>query len=285
MNEKVRQALYDAAAIVFGSFLLDAGLVMFTIPNDIAPGGISGLATALAQILPVPIGMLSLFLNVPLAIGALLVLGWRPLAKTMVATVVCSIGIDLLTPVLPVYTNNVLLSAVMGGAMIGGGIGILFLRGLSSGGTDLLTLMLQKKLPNLPMGGLMLCLDGTVVLIAVLVFQNLEVALYSAVTIFISSRVIDSLMEGVNFAKVVYIITDKGEAMTVALNAQLDRGVTMIPARGGYSGQNKPVLMTVPRRSVLAQTLRLIKQTDPSAFLFVVNAAEVHGEGFHSMEA
>ncbi|QNL44340.1 YitT family protein [Oscillibacter hominis] len=284
MNEKTRQAVYDTAAILGGSMLLDAGLVIFTIPNNIAPGGVSGLATALAQLLPLSIGVLALILNAPLVVAGVIVLGWKPLAKTLVATVLCSVFIDVLTPLLPVYTNNMLLSAVLGGAMIGGGIGALFLRGLSSGGTDLLTLMLQKKFPNLPLGMLMMCIDASVVVFAVLIFRDLEVALYSGVTIFVCSKVIDSVMEGVNFAKVVYIITDMGATMTAALNAQLDRGVTVVPAKGGYSGQDKTVLMTVTRRSALAQTLRLIKQTDPHAFLFVVNAAEVHGEGFRALE-
>ena len=279
MNKKL-SLLYDAAAIVLGALALDAGLVMFTIPNNIAPGGVSGLATALAQLLPVKIGVLSLMLNLPLLLSGCVVLGWRSLTKTLAATVLCSLLIDVLTPLLPAYTNNVLLAAVLGGAMIGAGVGFLFLRGLSSGGTDLLTLMLQKKFPNLPLGMLLMVLDCTVVVIAVLVFRDLEVALYSGVTIFVSSKVIDSIMEGVNFAKVIYIITEEGDRVTAQLNEKLDRGVTVMEARGGYTGREKTVLMTVTRRNRLVQTLRLIKQTDPNAFSFVVNAAEVHGKGF-----
>ena len=271
--------------LLLGPALMAASLDIFVIPNDFAPGGVSGLATALAATLPVSVGVLSLALNVPLFIGAWRVLGWRPLIRTAVPTVLLSVCIDAFSLFLPSYGNNLLLAAILGGAGSGIGMGMLFACGASSGGTDLLTLIVSRRLPDLPLGGLLMAIDAAVVVFAVCIFRNIDVALYSGVTIFVCSKVIDNFLSGVDFAKVIYIVTEKGEEISSVLNREIDRGVTILPARGGYTGQEKQVLMTVTRRSELSQTLRLVKMTDPAAFLFVMNSTEVHGEGFKSMEA
>ena len=270
--------------ILIAPMLMAVALVVFTIPNDIAPGGVSGLATALAAILPVRVGVMSLVLNVPLFLMAWRVLGWRPLVKTGIATVLLSVYIDGFSLFLPAYSNNVLLAAVLGGVLSGAGLGLLFLCGITSGGTDLLSLLISKRLPNLSLGRLLMGIDISVVIFAVCVFRNIDVALYSGVTIFITGKVVDDILTGVDFAKVIYIVTEHGDAVTRVLNEQTERGVTVFPARGGYTGQEKQVLMTVTRRNALSQTMRLVKMTDPHAFLFVVNAQEVHGEGFKPME-
>lgn len=280
VEEKMRALLLDSLAILFGCSSLAVGLDVFVVPNQIAPGGVSGLAVVIASLIPLRIGVLSLLLNLPLLIVALWVMGLRSLIKTLSATVVLTVAIDGLALVLPAYTNNVLLAAVLGGVLTGIGVGVLFLRGISTGGTDLLSLLLLRPFPNLPVGKLLLFIDASVVLVAVLVFQDIEVAMYSIVTLFVCAKVIDGLMEGMNYAKVIYIITDKEEDMRIALNTRAQRGVTALPARGGYTGQKKSVIMSVTRRNVMAQTIRVIKETDPAAFLFVVNAAEVHGQGF-----
>ncbi|GHU78750.1 membrane protein [Clostridia bacterium] len=271
---------YDALATVGGCCLTALGLVIFTIPNDIAPGGVSGLATALAHIIPFGVGVWSLILNIPLAAGAWRLMGIKPLAKTFIATVLLSVLIDLFAAFIPGYPKNELLSAVLGGVCTGAGTGVLFLRGISTGGTDLLSMLLTRAFPNIRIGNLLMLIDAAVVVIAVFIFQNIDVALYSLVTIFVNSKLIDAIMEGVNYAKVVYIITDRGDEVTELITNHTERGVTVTEARGGYTRAEKSILTTVTRRNVLAQTLRLIKQCDPDAFIFVVDAAEVHGEGF-----
>jgi uncharacterized membrane-anchored protein YitT (DUF2179 family) len=275
-----KSVLFDFTAMIGGCSLAAMGLVIFTIPNNIAPGGVSGLATALAYIAPLGVGVWALILNVPLVICAWRIIGIKPLIKTLIATVLLSVMIEFLALILPGYLNNALLSAVLGGACTGMGIGILFLRGVSTGGTDLLSMMLIKAFPNIRVGTLLMMIDAAVVVIAVCIFRDIDVALYSLVTIFVNSKLIDAIMEGVNYAKVVYIITDYGVEMTKLINNNTERGVTVIEAYGGYSKAKKSILMTVTRRNVLAQTLKQIKQCDSSAFIFVVDAAEVHGEGF-----
>ncbi len=270
----------DLVFSLVGSLLVALAIAVFTVPNDIAPGGVSGMATALAYITPIRVGVWTLLLNVPLLLAALRLQGVRPLAMTMIATVLLSFFIDFLDDLLPGYTNNPLLAAVFGGVLSGLGVGILFLRGISTGGTDLAALLLKRLFPNVPSGTLLLIVDSAVVAFAVCIFRDIEVALYSAITIWVSSKVIDALAQGVDYAKVIYTITDRGEEVSRVLNRYTDRGTTLLPAQGGYTGSEKQMVITVTRRHVLAQTLRLIRETDPQAFTFVMDSTEVHGEGF-----
>ena len=275
-----KELLIDLVYVIIGTALVGAALSVFTIPNDIAPGGVSGLATALAYITPIRVSIWTLALNVPLLIGAWRLLGKRSLIFTLISTGLLSLFIDLSDMFLPAYTNNELIASVFGGAISGLGIGILFLRGISTGGTDLLALLLRKPFPNVANGTLLLIADATVVAIAVCIFHEIDVALYSTIAIVVSSKVIDALAQGVDYAKVIYTITSEGDKVTEAINTQTNRGATIIPALGGYTKDNKQSVITVTRRNVLSQTLRLIKQTDPASFTFVTDSTEVHGEGF-----
>ena len=279
-NEGWPGLVRDIVFALFGSLLTALAIAVFTVPNDIAPGGVSGMATALAYITPIRVGVWTLLLNVPLLLAAWRLQGPRPLAMTLIATVLLSFFIDFLDELLPGYTNNPLLAAVFGGVLSGLGVGILFLRGISTGGTDLAALLLKRLFPNVPSGTLLLIVDSTVVAVAVCIFRDIEVALYSAITIWVASKVIDALAQGVDYAKVIYTITDRGEEVSRVLNQNTDRGTTIIPAQGGYTGSDKQMVITVTRRSVLAQTLRLIREADPRAFTFVMDSTEVHGEGF-----
>lgn len=276
----MKKTLTDFAFTVVGSALVGMALSMFTIPNDIAPGGVSGLATALAHITPIHVSAWTVALNIPLLLGAWKQLGGRSMAFTLLSVGMLSVFIELSSSFLPKYTNNVLMAAFFGGVISGLGIGILFVRGISTGGTDLLALMLKKTLPNVPTGTLLLLVDTAVVVIAVLIFRDIEVALYSTVTIFVTSKVIDALAQGVDYAKVIYTVTAQGDAVAKAIMEHTDRGTTVIPAAGGFTGEEKQLVVTVTRRNVLAQTLKIIKTADPSAFTFVMDSTEVHGEGF-----
>ncbi|MEE3405205.1 MAG: YitT family protein, partial [Acutalibacteraceae bacterium] len=279
-NEKKGiQVLCDILVCIIGSALVGTALSVFTIPNEIAPGGISGLSTALAYVLGVRVSVLSLVLNIPIMLAAYRLLGKRSFFYTLLSTALLS-GFIELASFLPVYTGNILIAAVYGGVLSGIGIGILFLRNITTGGTDLIALMLHKAFPNVPNGTILAVIDGIVVLIAVLVFRKIEVALTSVLTIYFSSKVIDLIAQGVDYAKVIYIVTDKGKELSAVLNSSTDRGNTVIKAFGGYTGAEKQLVITVTRRNVLAQTLRLIHATDPAAFTFVTDSTEVHGEGF-----
>jgi uncharacterized membrane-anchored protein YitT (DUF2179 family) len=284
MKQSARAWFFDIVAIVFGSALVAAGLVLFTIPNNIAPGGVSGLATALAYVSPVTVGIWTLLLNIPLIILSWWKLGLRPLFKTVLATLLLSLLIDVFTLILPPYTNNVLLASVLGGVLSGAGMGLIFIRGATTGGTDLISLLLNRIFPNFSVGSLLLVVDATVVVFAVFVFRDIEVALYSIVTIFATTRTIDAIMQGVDHAKVIYIVTERGEEVLSLIAGDLGRGVTVLQGRGGYTNRDKNVLMLVTRRNMFAQTLKAVKLADNRAFIFVTDATEVHGEGFKPIE-
>ena len=279
-NYTLRDVLIDLVYTAVGTALVGFALSMFTVPNDIAPGGVSGLATALAYITPIRVSAWTLMMNIPLMIAAWRKLGPRAIFFTLIATLLLSFFIEIGERFLPKYCSDTLVASLMGGVVSGLGMGMLFIRGISTGGTDLLALILKKLLPNLPTGTLLMFVDATVVVIATLIFRDFDVAIYSAITIYVCSKVIDALTQGVDYAKVIYTVSSHGEEIARALNENTDRGSTLIPAFGGYTGESKQIVMTVTRRSVVAQTLRLIRQTDPKSFSFVMDSTEVHGEGF-----
>ena len=279
-NLSAKDILLDLLFTVLGTALVGFALSMFTVPNDIAPGGVSGLATALAFVTPIRVSAWTLMMNIPLMLAAWRRLGPRAIFYTLIATVLLSFFIEVGARYLPIYTTDHLVASLLGGVFTGIGMGMLFVRGISTGGTDLLALILKRLLPNVPTGTLLMFVDVTVVGIATLIFRDFDVAIYSSITIYVCSKVIDTITQGVDYAKVIYTVTGQGDALVRALNEHTDRGSTLIPAVGGYTGEGKQIVMTVTRRSVLAQTLRLIRQTDPRAFTFVVDSTEVHGEGF-----
>ena len=279
-NYTLRDVLIDLVYTAVGTALVGFALSMFTVPNDIAPGGVSGLATALAYITPIRVSAWTLMMNIPLMIAAWRKLGPRAIFFTLIATLLLSFFIEIGDRFLPKYCSDTLVASLMGGVVSGLGMGMLFIRGISTGGTDLLALILKKLLPNLPTGTLLMFVDATVVVIATLIFRDFDVAIYSAITIYVCSKVIDALTQGVDYAKVIYTVSSHGEEIARALNENTDRGSTLIPAFGGFTGESKQIVMTVTRRSVVAQTLRLIRQTDPKSFSFVMDSTEVHGEGF-----
>ncbi|MBQ1280985.1 MAG: YitT family protein [Oscillospiraceae bacterium] len=280
-----KNILIDLAAMLLGCALLAAALDIFILSNHFSPGGVSGLAASVSEFVPLTIGTISLLINAPLMIGAWRVLGFKQLSRTLIATVLLSVLIDGFALLLPTYTGNPLLAATFGGALAGAGLGVLLLRGISTGGTDLLSILIVRAVPNWPVGKLLLAIDTAVVLIAVLVYRDVEIALYSFVVLFVCSKMIDAIIDGANYAKVIYIVTSRGEEMCRALNTKTFRGSTLLQAKGSFTGEDKAVIFTVTRKNALSQTLALIRMTDPEAFSFVLNAAEVHGEGFRKYRA
>ena len=282
MKQSPRAWAIDFAAILIGCLVMALGNVLFTVPNHIAPGGVTGLGTALSGVTGLSVGAWTLIINVPLIAVAWWKLGFRPLIKTIAGTLLLSVLIDLMTPVIPPYTNNPLLAAVLGGVLIGAGMGAIFARGGSTGGTDLVSLLLNRAFPNVSIGMLLLCVDALVVVFAVLVFRDIEVALYSIVTLYVTTKAIDGILQGIDHAKVLYVITDREGDVLPQLTESLGIGVTVLPAEGGYTGKERRMLVLVVRRSLFTQVIRAIRAADPEAFFFAANATEVYGEGFKS---
>jgi len=278
----LKTALIDFAGILVGSVILAVGMNMFMIPNMLAPGGVSGLAVVLYHLFRLPVGATIILLNIPLFITGYLVLGPRVVIQSLLGTFLFSIAIELTAPYLPAATDDLLLASVYGGLVMGVGVGLVFRYRGSTGGTGLLSLILAKARGISP-GQAMLWGDLVVLAAAVFVFGS-EAAMYAALALFVSVKVVDGILEGLGLAKSVIIITNNGEAINEKLLYELGRGVTWLEGHGGYTGQSREVLLCVVTRQQMAILKAIVHKIDPDAFVIIGNATEVHGEGFQKMQ-
>ena len=272
----------DFVGITVGSFILAIGMNMFMIPNQLAPGGVSGLAVFLYHILSVPVGITIILLNIPLFIVGFLTLGSRVVVQSLLGTFMFSLAVEITDPLLPSATDDLMLAAVYGGLVMGIGVGLVFRYRSSTGGTALLSLILAKTTGITP-GQALLWGDLIVLCLAVFVFGS-EPAMYAALSLFISIKVVDGILEGLGMSKSVIIITRNGADINKRLLYELGRGVTRIEGQGGYTGEGREVLLCVVTRQQTARLKSIIYEVDPDAFVIIGNATEVHGEGFKKMQ-
>ncbi|MBW6463746.1 MAG: YitT family protein [Firmicutes bacterium] len=274
--------LVDFGGILAGAVILAIGYNMFMVPNMLAPGGISGLAVVLYYLIKSPVGLTIIILNIPLFIAGYAILGPRIVMQSLLGTLLFSIALEVTAPFLPPATNDLLLAAVYGGIVMGVGSGLVFRYRGSTGGTSLLSLILAKKWGISP-GQAMLWGDLTVLALAVFVFGS-EAAMYAALSLFVSVKVIDAILEGLGLAKSVIIITCCGEKINEKLIYELGRGVTWLEGSGGYTREAREVLLCVVTRQQIARLKTIIHKIDPGAFVIIGNATEVHGEGFKKLQ-
>lgn len=275
-----REKLWSFVELTVGSLVAGIGLALFLIPNRIAAGGISGLATVLHYMLGFPVGLTMLALNVPLFVAGWKRLGIEFATKTAYGTAALSVFVDLLS-VVPGPTHDPLLASIYGGMLIGAGLGVVFRAGGTTGGTDLAA-QLARSLVRVSSGWALLFIDGAVIGMAALVF-GVELALYALLSLFISSRVIDVVQEGVGYAKLAIIISPHHEAISRAILYELGRGVTGLAGRGLWTSEQREILLCVVNRSEVTRLKYLVAKIDPRAFLIVGNTHEVLGEGFKSL--
>lgn len=276
----------DALFFLAGSVLYAVSVDMFTAPNEIAPGGLTGIGTMLNSLFGLPIGTVVLVLNIPLFIWGAADMGWRFLGKTAAATVLVSVAIDLFAPFLPTYTGDKMLASIFGGIFMGVGLALIFIRGGTTGGTDLIARLLNRRTPQISIGKLILLVDMVVIIAAGIVYGNLESPLYAVISIFVSSKIIDALIYGTSLGtgKMMFIISDKNEEISDKIINNISRGVTKIKSVGGYSGAPREVLLCALSRSEVYKTYDVIRKIDPNAFIIVGEAGEISGEGFASLK-
>ena len=237
MNRKT--LILDYIQIILGSFIGALGLSMFLVPNKLAAGGVSGIAVVLHHLFKMPVGWTMLALNVPLFLTAVALLGKNVGIKTLIGGLLFSVFTEI-TAGFPVPTQDLILSTVYGGIVLGVGLGTVFRARASTGGTDLASMILHHFVPSISVGQGILIIDFFVIILSGLAF-NWELAMYAWISLFISSKVIDLIQEGFNFAKAVYIVSDKAEEVSDKILTEMDRGVTLFSAKGGYSRQDKNV--------------------------------------------
>ncbi|HEX2986420.1 MAG TPA: YitT family protein [Caproiciproducens sp.] len=271
---------------IVGSFIYAVSVNVFTAPNKIAPGGVTGISTMVNYITGWPIGMFSLLLNIPLFIWAIVEIGYKLVGKTIIATVFVSVAIDLVHKFVPSYTGNPILAAIFGGVVEGIALSLVFIRGGTTGGTDLVARLLGRKIPHMSMGKLMLGMDLTIVLISGFVYHSIESSLYAGINIFVSTRLIDTILYGTDIGtgKILFIMSEKSDEIAQDILTDMDRGVTVLKSRGAYSGRDGEVLLCAVRRYEVAGVKEIVRAHDKEAFMIVGDAGEISGEGFREVK-
>lgn len=256
-----------------------AALDLFLIPADIAPGGVSGLAIILSKFVPLPTGTLILIINIPIFIWGLKNFSRRFVAASLFGMVCLSVMTDALSFLRPL-TGDYILSSVYGGAVMGLGTGIVLRAGMTTGGTDIAAQILKKHFPDFSVGRFILIIDAFIIVLAGIVYGKWEVVLYSAAALYVSTKIVDIIVEGVDFAKLVYVVSDCSKEISTEISGRLHHGSTALHGSSDYSGKNKTVLMCVVKKYEISKLKKIIYQTDPNAFVVVSEVREVFGNGF-----
>lgn len=281
----VRRELLDYMMILIGVSLTALSLVWLQIPNKIAAGGVSGLATITYYLWGWPVSWVMLMLNLPLFLACLWTFGSRYGAKSLFGAAFISIMIEFWQTVakLEPLTTNPFLASIYGGVIAGIGMGLAFRFGGNTGGTDLAAQLL-KRFTGISVGTGLLMFDGAVIVLAGVVFHSTELALFAIITLFVTSKTIDGVLEGFGYAKAAFIISDHAEVIAPMILSELGRGATGLTGRGFYSMQKKEVILCVISRAEMAKLKEIVKGVDPRAFIIISDVREVLGEGFQEKE-
>ena len=278
-KRRIYAAVVDCAVIAVGAVLMGIALSVFMVPFKIAPGGVSGLATVLHYLTGLRMSVLIPLINIPIFIIGIIRLERDFLVKSVFGTVVLSIATET-AAILPPPTSDPLISAVFGGAVMGIGISAVLSRGGTTGGTDILVLVIRRSFSEVSVGRLYLLIDGAVIAMAGLAFSSGEVIFYSAVSLVVSTYMTDAALEGLNLARLVYIISDSNREICDRIYAELKRGVTGLNSVSMYSGRSGRILMCVIRKGQLSKLKKIIQDIDKDAFVIICDAKEVMGSGF-----
>lgn len=280
-NNLMRSFVLPYLWITLASAVYAVGFCWCYQPNDIAFGGITGVAQIINAVFPVlPIGIIVIILNVPLFFLGWRLLGGHLLVSSLYAMAVSSVFIDLINAYWVFEPMEPLLATIFGGVLLGLSLGVIFQQGATTGGTDLIARLLKLKLNWLPMGRLLLIADLVVIVAVAVAFRNIYSALYGLVALYISTLVMDEVLYGLDNAKVAYIITNYPREIIQGIDRELERGVTILHGEGAYTGDQKQVLMCAFKQRQIVALKRTVKEIDPMAFLIVCEAHEVLGDGF-----
>ena len=276
MAQKVR----SCGIITLGAVIYALAFDWFVAPNQIAMGGVTGLAQIVNALVPVlPVGVLSILVNVPLFLAGWRLLGGRLLVSSLYAMAVSSLAIDVIAWMHTFPPMDPTLATLYGGAGMGVGLGLVFSQGATTGGTDIIGKLLKLKFPWLPIGKLVMIPDMVVVILAAVVFGTVNAALYGLIQMYLLSKVMDMILYGWDTSRVAYIITDRWEETVQGL-LDMNRGVTLLQGKGAYTGAEKQVLLVAFRQREIVPIKRMLREIDPKAFFIVCDAHEILGEGF-----
>ena len=276
----IKNQIWDYAFFILGSFVYAAAINIFIIPGNMVLGGVVGISTILNRLIPVPVGLLTLLFNIPLFIFAYKELGGNYLKKIAIATVISNIFIDVLAPVLPQFSGDLFLSALYGGVLSGAGMGIIMLRGGTTGGIDIVATIVNKRFPSFSIGKIILFIDIFVVVLSGTISNDPPSMLYSLIVIYCSSKAIDTVLYGLVKNSLIFIVTTKPDEIFEEISKKVGRGMTRIEATGSYTKENKTVLICAARRNEILKIKQISANVDPKSFLILGEASDIVGEGF-----
>ena len=273
--------VFSYVQIVSGALIGGAAYPLFLTPNRIAPGGITGIAMILNYVMQWPVGVVSLALNIPLFLIGYRTMGRVFAFRSLVATVLFSLFIDIL-PLRPL-TVDPLLGTLYGGVLLGAGLGLIMRGGATTGGSDMVARMVHRSFQFISVGSFLFVIDCAVVIAAGFLIGTTE-ALYALINIFLTAKVMDAVIIGFSTNKACFVISSRWQEISQRIMKDMDRGVTRLDAHGGYTGEERPTLMCVISRSEIMAFKRILREEDENAFVIIVEAHEAIGDGFSGME-
>ena len=285
MRTMLKKEGKNLVLLLVGILIYDIGTHAFVEPAQVAPGGAIGVALLVNHLTNLPIGMMTMATNIPLLILAWFYLSRRFAVTTAVTTALSSLVLDVLVaPLCPVYTGDRFLCSLYGGVVIGVGMALIFLAGTTTGGSDILGYLLQKRRPQMSIGRALLLVDGIVLVVSIFVFGNIDAALFGLVTLFAQTKVIDGIIYGGEVSTMATVVTKNPEAIAERVIVDLDRSATLLKAQGAYSKEDTTLLLCTVRKSQFPRLKRIIYEVDPDAFMMATETSEVLGFGFKELK-
>lgn len=282
MKKKIRRWIIDILVMILAAAIYSLGIHIFISPNDIAPGGVTGIAIILTKFWGISVGTLIFLLNIPLIIAGFILLNKTTMIKTMISVAMITVFTNLAEMFVPVYNasgGNGVVAAIFGGAAMGIGLGLGYNRESTSGGTDILTKIIGKYHTDFKLGAIQAVLDCVVVAAGFAVFGNVNNVLFAAIAIFVQSKLTDTIVYGSQESRFMLIFSENYKTIAEEILKQ-SNGVTLFKGEGAYSGNERQVLATAVHRSNYSKVKRIVKTADPKAFVITTSANEVYGEGF-----
>lgn len=276
---KAKEFSLDLLKMTIGTLIMAIGIEQFLLPNQLSTGGFSGIGTVVYYITEIPVGTTMLVLNIPLFIIAYFKVGKKFFINAVIGTFLLSYFLNVFQKINSV-TDDRILACLYGSTIVGIGTAIVLKANGSTGGTELLANVIRKYNPEMKTGTLMIIFDTLIVIANTIFFKEIEIALYSALAIYIMGKILDIFFEGIDFAKMLLIISPKWEQISDAINKELKRGSTALYGKGMYKKQEKNILLCVMSRAEIREARKIIEEIDSSAFIIITNAREVFGEGF-----
>jgi len=268
---------------ILGSVFVAAGIYNFAVNANFPVSGFTGIALILYQVFGLPIGLSTIILNIPVGFLCYKLIGKKFFFSSVRCMVISSLVIDYVAPLFPVYNGDRLLAAICTGVLAGLGYAIIYMQNSSTGGTDFISMAIKAKNPHIPIGKITFALDAVIILVGGALFSDVDGLICGMLVSYLLGLMADKIMYGINSGKLTLIVTDHGKEICDLIDETCKRGSTILPANGGYKGDNREVVMCACSDKEMYLVQHAVKERDPKAFIIVLESNEVHGEGFHTL--